>query len=152
MIVEVRNSKVDDIRIIAENMRVDDVNEIKASHGMQPINALKISCALSVYLRTGTIDGVPFCLFGVTPESALSMIGCPWLLGTDRVKDVSRQFLRYNKILLPEMAKGFTRLENWVDSRNSLSVSWLKWLGFAIMPPEPFGVNGLPFHRFYKEF
>lgn len=151
MIVTARHAQPDDIYLIAQRMRRDDRNEVMASHGLMPEAAMRISYQTSSWIRTGTIDGEPFCMFGVCPLSALSTVAAPWLLGTDRIREVKREFLRHNLELIPEMSKGFCRLENWVDVRNTMSVRWLKWLGFAIMPPEPFGVFGLPFHRFTME-
>jgi len=43
---------------------------------------------------------------------------------------------------------GYSHLENWVDARNTKAINWLRWLGFTVHDPVPFGVAGLPFHRF----
>lgn len=151
MIVTARHAHPDDINLIASNMRDGDKAEIAASHGLRPEIALRLCCASSSWLRTGTIDGEPFCMFGVAPYSVLTGAGTPWLLGTDRAREVPKDFLRQSRALLPVMSKGFSRLENLVDARNDMSIRWLKWLGFAMMPAEPFGIHGLPFHRFYME-
>ena len=42
----------------------------------------------------------------------------------------------------------FPYLFNFVDARNMKSIRWLKHLGYAVGPPVPFGVAGLPFHPF----
>ena len=46
------------------------------------------------------------------------------------------------------MAGGYTWLVNWVDDRNTCAIRWLKWMGFTIHEPEPYGVANLPFRRF----
>lgn len=151
MIVAVRHAQPQDIDLIAANMRKGDKDEIAASHGLRPDFALRVACASSSWLRAGTVDGEAFCLFGVASHSILTGAGTPWLLGTDMARKVPKEFLKQSRALLPVMSKGFRRLENWVDSRNDVSIRWLKWLGFAMMPAEPFGIYGLPFHRFYME-
>jgi len=42
----------------------------------------------------------------------------------------------------------FSLLYNYVDARNVKSIKWLRWLGFQLDEPAPYGVRGLPFHRF----
>lgn len=46
------------------------------------------------------------------------------------------------------LAAPFALLTNYVDARNAVSIRWLRWLGFEIEPAAPFGIHGLPFHRF----
>ena len=40
-------------------------------------------------------------------------------------------------------------LLNFVDNRNIKAQNWLRWLGFTLEEPEPHGVAGLPFRRFW---
>ena len=93
----------------------------------------------------------PVGMFGVTPLSVIGRHGSPWLLGTDELANHSRSFLKGCIKHFPEVTKGFDFLENYVDARNEVSIRWLKWLGFVIMEPEPYGPFKLPFHRFYME-
>ena len=46
------------------------------------------------------------------------------------------------------MLATYPLLRNYVDERNTMAIRWLEWLGFEILPVEPFGVEGLPFHPF----
>lgn len=139
------------LEIVAGKMRADDVREIWAAGKRTPLSSLKMSFYLSKYRKTIMLDGEPVGLFGVVPQSALGGTGVPWMLGTDAITKISRKFLRGCKVYVPEMISQFERLENYVDARNTVSIQWLKWLGFVIMEPEPYGHLNLPFHRFYME-
>lgn len=138
------------IEPIAANMRLDDVREIWAAGKRTPVSALKMSMALGKH-NTIMLSDKPVGMFGVTPLSVIGRHGSPWLLGTDELANHSRSFLKGCIKHFPEVTKGFDFLENYVDARNSVSIMWLKWLGFVIMEPEPYGPFKLPFHRFYME-
>jgi len=138
------------IEPIALNMRLDDVKEIWASGKRTPQTSLKMSMSFGKS-KTIMLDGNPVGMYGVCPVSFLSFKGSPWLLGTDILRLHSREFLKGCKAIFPDLIKEYKYLENYVDCRNKTSIRWLKWLGFAIMEPEPYGPFKLPFHRFYME-
>lgn len=139
------------IPYIANNMRPDDANEVWAASRKTPVLALKASLILSQYAKTIMVDDEPAAMFGVSDLNRLTGKGVPWLLGTSKIERVSYRFLKGSKVYLKDMLSGFSCLENWVDARNTVSIQWLKWLGFDMMPSEPYGHFGLPFHRFYME-
>lgn len=135
---------------IGEHMRQADREEVAASHGHTPKQAVTRSFAVSDKCWTCLADGEPVCIWGVhTCGSMLSMIGAPWLLGTDKVKDIRMFFLRNSARYVEEMKKNYNLLENYVDAKNTLSKAWLRWLGFQFDQAEPYGVDGQLFHRFY---
>ncbi len=136
---------------VAERMRAADRAEVWASAHLSPGDALRISLQDSILSWTGLVDGNPVCLFGVAPASLLSGTGIPWLLATDAIEAHARAFLRRNKVMLGHMQARFSRLENWVDTRNMVSRRWLNWLGFHCEEAVPHGVSGLLFHRFWME-
>lgn len=90
-------------------------------------------------------------MFGVTPVSWLSGIGCPWMLGTPLVARHARSLMRLAPRFLAQMGESFPRLENYVDSRNTCAVGWLRRMGFVLSDAAPLGPAGVPFHRFTKE-
>lgn len=139
------------LEIVASKMRADDVREIWAAGKRTPLSSLKMSYSLSTYRKTIMLDGDPIGLFGVVPKTALGGGGTVWMLGTEGITKISRKFLRGCRVYVPDMLSGFNHLENYVDARNTVSIQWLKWLGFAIMDPEPYGHLNLPFHKFYME-
>lgn len=144
------NTLPEHIEPIAANMRLDDVREIWAAGQRTPLVSLKMSVALGRH-KTIMLADKPVGMFGVTPLSCIGRHGSPWLLGTDELARHSRSFLKGCLRHFPEVTNGFEFLENYVDARNTVSIRWLKWLGFVIMEPEPYGPFKLPFHRFYME-
>lgn len=134
---------------VAEHMRAADVAECWAGWRHTPAEAVTRSAAVSRdACYAGLADGVPLCVFGVGSATALSDLGSPWLLGTEDLPRHSRAFLRRNKAFVGHIRGEYSRLENYVDARNTLAIRWLKWLGFAVEEAAPFGAYQLPFHRF----
>lgn len=136
------------VGVVAAAMRAADVAEVWASSRSTPYEALKHGMDTSSLVWTGTIDDEPICIFGVAPLSLLGGIGVPWLLGTDAVERHQRIFLRHCRPVVADMLSVYNHLVNFVDERNTVSQRWLRWLGFALDEPEPFGPDGLPFRRF----
>jgi len=135
---------------VARNMRLADQNEIWASHRVTPEAAID-HLRVSRDTRAGLADGQPVCIFGIDRVSVLSMVGHPWLLGTEGLHRHGIAFLRRNKEYLDEAKEGFEFLYNYVDARNVASIAWLRWLGFEVKDAEPYGWLGMPFHRFQME-
>lgn len=136
---------------IAPRMRDADKAEIWAASHAEPHHALKTGLAQSTLCWSGLVDDVPVCMFGVAPLTLLGGTGIVWMLGTAGVQDHARAFLRRNKTFIIQMMQRFYRLENWVDARNTLSIRWLRWLGFVIEEAAPYGIERRPFHHFFME-
>lgn len=134
------------IPFIAEHIRLDDEEELWASVGMSPSDALGMSLAESALSWTGTIDGVPVCMFGVAEFSEGK--GRPWMIGTDHLNRYPFIFLSHCRGCLDQMLEHYPYLENYADQRNTRALAWLRWLGFTFDDPEPMGPFGLPFIRF----
>ena len=133
---------------LAENMRWPDVEEVWATAHVYPLQATLLTMEVSHDAMTGLADGEVVCMFGVASAMIISTTGVPWLLTTDLVGKHAKPFLRRNKKVVAEMLVAYPFLRNYVDERNTVAIKWLKWLGFNVMPPVPFGVEGLPFHPF----
>ena len=73
------------------------------------------------------------------------------MLATDLLDLHSFRFLRECGTGIVAISAEFTIIENYCDARNSITVRWLKWLGFTVEEAEPYGVYNMPFHHFYKE-
>jgi RimJ/RimL family protein N-acetyltransferase len=82
--------------------------------------------------------------------SLLSWTGNPWLLGTDALRRVSREFLRQCPDYVTRMQERFPRLENFVHAENRLSLRWLKWCGFTL-EETPVKIHGEDFYLFRRE-
>lgn len=140
-----------DVEELAGRLRATDVDEIEAASGLPPLQALRRSFVCSTRSWAGRADGDLVALFGVCPLSWLAGIGAPWLLASAAVERHQMAFLRRSQHYLIEIFSMYPTLRNWVDVRNATSIGWLRWLGFTIRPPVPFGPRGLPFHPFDRE-
>lgn len=125
-----------------------DMEEVWAAGHLTPREATRSSLLVSRDAWTGLADGQVVCMFGVGSPMICSTVGVPWLLATDQLQKHARPFLRRNRKMVRRMMGSYSILRNFVDARNTTSIRWLKWLGFKVLPPEPFGVDSLPFHPF----
>lgn len=153
MRVEITPAEVGDADVLAPRLRPEDRDELKAMDGMDTAASIRgaISAsrgrvkdmAFAVWL-----DGQLICLFGFIPAGAMADEAHPWLVASPEVERIpsilTKQSQRYCSALLGD----YPVLFNYVDARNTRSVSWLESVGFSIQPAEPFGVGRLPFHRF----
>lgn len=136
------------VDLVAAGMRQADRDEIWASHRWSPHRALEDGVRNSTYSWAAEIDGEVVCLFGVAPRSILTGTGTPWMLGTGGVVRHGRKFLADCRECLDEAQSVYPTLVNYVDDRNTVSKRWLRWMGFKLDDPEPYGVEKLPFRRF----
>lgn len=140
-------------KILAPKIRQSDRNEVLASHGLSDMERiLNNARSFSHEAYAWIIDGEPIAAFGVAPGSYLQSFGIPWMLGTEEICGSNAiNFLRNSKIIINYWLSRWDYLENYVDARNEISLRYLKFLGFVIDEPIPFGVQKLPFHRFYMK-
>lgn len=145
-----RELRAGDIAHIALNLREADRQELLASRGDVAVkDVLAQAVLLSSHCWVGVADdGEPVALFGVAPVSLLAGKGSPWLLSTERVFEYPRVLVRESRRYLSRMRAEYPHLFNYVDARNDRSIRWLKHIGFTLHPAEPYGVDGLPFHKF----
>lgn len=130
------------------HVRTADRHEVMASSG-QPMESILPECVRrSDMAWAGLVDGEVACIFGVAGASIISDTGYPWLLGTDLIERHAKAFLRRNKAMVKAMLARYPYLTNYVDVRNVTAIGWLRWLGFTILPAEPFGMYRMPFHPF----
>lgn len=132
---------------IAANIRQADKDELWASHHFTPEQGILVARGMSLVSYAVSIDGCMFMAFGVAPLGYRRGVS-PWMLATDDIHRFPITFYRHTRNEVARMFEAYQYLENHVDSRNVLSIRWLKWCGFKMHPAEPFGVEQLPFHRF----
>lgn len=145
MEIELRAASIVDAVALAPRMREADRNEVAASHGLSPIGALVNSVVASREPMAALADGEVMALFGICECRDFAM---PWLMGATGIERFHVPFLRRSRAWVQEAHRRYPLLMNWVDARNKASIRWLGWLGFTIYDPEPYGLEGRPFHRF----
>ncbi len=92
------------------------------------------------------MNGVPEIMFGVGDLNILAGVGAPWLLGTDAVEKHGPAFLRRSRNFRDQLLTRYSVLRNFVDDRNTVSIRWLRWLGFTLL--DPVEIRGYQFRLF----
>lgn len=151
MIVSVVPATPEHAMAVGAAARPADRAELWASHRVSPRRAIEVGIMVSPDARTALFDGVPACVFGVNPGSMLGGAAAPWMVGTALLERYPLAFLRRSRPVVAAWAARYTAMRNYVDARNTLAVAWLRWLGFVIGDPAPYGVDQLPFHPFSME-
>lgn len=139
------------VEYIAANMRDADRAEVWASNKKTPFESLMQGWELSHLVTVVTVNDVPCVMIGLVKRDLLSGHGVPWLLGTNGALKHRRQFLKLSPPVIQQMLSICPMLYNYVHVKNTVSIEWLRWLGFTICDPEPYGVCGELFHKFFIE-
>lgn len=145
-----RQAERKDIALLHHAVREQDRTEIWHSHGMTPQEGLEFSFdgaveAHSIISDEGNVIG----MFGVGEVSP--RIGVPWLLATDELPKVQRQFLPESLKWVERVNDRYDLLFNYVYAGNKVSIRWLKWLGFSfIRKIDDWGVHPAPFIEFAR--
>lgn len=141
-------------KICAKPFRPNDERECRAASGRPVAVAIREGFKRAPYCKTVLLNGEPVGVFGVTAPSLISQTGVPWMLGLPALTENAecRKTIRKRSVEFRNaMFKLFPKLENYEDVRNTVSMKWLKWLGFRMDEPKPYGVAGLSFVRFWLE-
>lgn len=142
-----------DLEHIARHLRDQDLAELMAVHGpdLDVLRCLRVSVAASQYCQVAvTAWGEPVALFGLAPVSLLTSQACPWMLGTDGMHQFGRELVVLGGRYVQVWGRQYRCLFNFVDTRNTRAIRWLRRMGFEIQPAVPHGAMGLPFHRFER--
>lgn len=140
--------------LIAPHLREIDIDEIWSMCAMKPLDALLYSVqdskeALTVMLPDSE---VPVMMFGLGGAAGLlDRKRSVWLLGTEQISRVRKQFIIESGKYLETLAAGET-VYNYVLEGNTASLRWLKMLGFSIMDAKPFGWLQKPYHYVERNF
>lgn len=133
------------IPTIGKMVRADDRREFEAL-SISPGMALRFSLRSAIEAWTGTVDGVPVCMFGVSRGELGE--GRPWMIGTADLDRYAVIFLRRCRPQVARMLELAPVLANYVSVENVRAIEWLRWLGFTIEAPVPWGPRRQLFHRF----
>jgi hypothetical protein len=146
----IRPATYEDCLTLAPVLRKEDKDEVWASGRHLPEEALIRCLRTTPNTKVGVVDGEIICMFGVSPAKDMR-IGIPWMLGSDGIKKISKEFLRRNRDALDEVSIGYSTLINYVWSKNTTHIRWLKWMGFTIETSSMHvGHDQEIFYRFYK--
>jgi hypothetical protein len=138
-----RDALPGDTWLMVPDIRQADVDEL-AALGVTPEQCLRFGIQLSERATTIYLHGEPAGIVGVIDYGEYRL---PWACFTTAIDKYPIPFLR-GAMAWMRGVDGL--LMNYVDARNDATIRWLKWLGFTVDDPEPYGINGEPFHRFWK--
>lgn len=128
------HTKAEDAHVLymAPLLRRADCEEIAAYSGLSPLEGLSKSKAVSHLSYTIMADGEPIAMYGGTAEGYGK--ANVWMLGTAKIEDNSRQFLRLSRSHLDDFQKELNSsfIYAIADPRNTLHQLWLLYTGFKL--------------------
>jgi len=144
----VRKPTQEDVEYLIDHIRPEDAAELDALDGSTVRESLDETPDLLDNSQVWEVDGRVVAIFGVTPMSGPMKVGIIWMLATDEFHKNVRKFARYCKEVFKKMIKGYGYVFNYIHAKNTVSIEWLKWLGFEILEGRPLGHQGEIFHKF----
>jgi len=135
-----------DVKALADNLRDSDRQELEASFKGGVQAAIAGSVDSSAFCRAAILNGRVIGIFGLRELSVNEAM--PWMLGTDELALNKKVFVSLVKKHLDQWFSLYSTLSNYVDYRNTLSIRWLKALGFSVSGKYIFPHSGQPFYKF----
>mgnify|MGYP003111551954 CR=1 FL=1 len=127
---------------VATNLRSDDLREISEGHGIDPM----------VYLPLMALE--PSCVYFTSPSgktagmAGVGKEGDIWMLCTPVIHEKPILFAREAKRYVDSRPERL--LWNKVDSRNTVHLKLLKFLGFKFLRKLKYGPNNITFIEFCR--
>ena len=111
-----------------DDLREEDMLEILGlNHHPRDAVYMSYSCSTKCYSVKDEMNNL-YCSFGVAPIKGTN-IGSAWLLGTRKLPNIKKFFLKHSAEKVDDLLDGFDYLTNFVMRSNKLSIRWLEWLG-----------------------
>ena len=148
MAVEFRYPTSADIDYLSANMDEADRIELLAQ-GMDPAYATRLSVedskdCVAITEPNGTLA----CITGIVVPDDLSNVGYPWLLGTPAMQIYPKKILQLSRTIFDIWASEYSYMTNFVDTRHTRAIRWLRWLGAEMELIEAHGPFNNPFYKF----
>lgn len=141
----VRETQVQDIHYLIQNIREDDRNELKAL-GLTPEASISRGYLHSDKLYSVVDDeNKTIAIFGTV--FVTNKVCRVWLLASNLINNHKIYFLRNSKKYYQEITKGYDTAYNAVHAKNKLHIQWLEWLGAKFTKDYVF--NGEVFRLFH---
>lgn len=119
-----------DMACLAAHMRRSDVEELALLCGLPPLEAVIESVRVSDpdFLFAAHADGGLLCIGGC------SVLGAPWLLGTELLGRHVLRLTRDARRAAALMLQRYPLLRNVIDARQERTITWLLAVGFRLGP------------------
>lgn len=129
--IEIIDALPEHAEYVAAHLREADIIELHASTPRAPAAAVRESYRWADWTKVVLVDGVPAVLYGVSPTTVYD-VGSPWMLATDAIQKIQRYFIRGSRTEVERMKREYKMLFNRVHRDNTVSINWLRWLGFTV--------------------
>lgn len=144
----IRFEKAEERHIAELKIREIDRQEIWAAAHITPEDSIR--AGLTDEAWACYFDNELACIFGCKPVTILSDEACPWMIASDLIERKQKAFLRRCRPVVEMWQERHSKLVNYCDDRNIVVKNWLKWLGFTIHEPAPYGYDGAMFCKFER--
>jgi hypothetical protein len=137
------------VQFVAHNLRTDDITEVALSHGCCAYDAVMDSWKQSWLCKVIEGDsGDPVGITGVC-GNRIFLLGTTELTAT---KNHRRMLLSCGKQWVDECIKAAQGpVHNWAYAKNTKALKYLRYLGFEVSRPAPFGPSAALFCHFWRE-
>lgn len=146
---EIERATPRDARWVSQLVRQSDLDEFSAARISIPDMLLEEARAGRAEI--GFMDDAPVGMFGIYPEHLLSDEANVWMVSTIYLPRYARAFLPHSRAWVQRQLETHSKLQNFVDARNTQAIKWLKWLGFRVAEQWPVDVHGHVFYYFSLE-
>lgn len=130
----VRETVINDVFILTNNLRQADINEISALNST-PLMSLLEGYIYSDECYTTLVNGEIAGIFGVSTSKMPKKIASIWFLGSDLINLVPREWLKTGKNYINKFLRDYGVLVNAVYVGNTLHYKWLKKMGALFSAP-----------------
>ena len=138
----------EDMIEIARMMRRQDRRELVGIVGpnIEAETLLCLEASEQAYICK--CDGVPLAAFGVVRTSPFENVGIIWMLATEETAKHKIYTGKWTRKGIRAFLQDWDYLYNYIDEGNDDTIKWLKWIGAKVFPAAPYGIYGLPYHKF----
>jgi hypothetical protein len=133
---------------LGPRLRQADRDEVEAGSGMPAEDVLVLAVAHAKQAHAWVLNGKLIAISGISGSLVDQAVGVIWMLASDEVDQFPRVLVKGQRQYVRDLLRGHDMLLNFVDNRNIKAQRWLRWLGFQIGEPRPFGAAGLLFRPF----
>ena len=133
---------------LGRRVRQADQDEVMAACGMTGEDALILAVAHAKRADAWFKGDTLIAISGISGTLIDQSVGVIWMLGSDELDRFPKVLMKGQRQYVRDLLKGHDMLLNFVDNRNIKAQKWLRWLGFHIGEPRPFGAAGLLFRPF----
>ena len=148
MDVTTKPAIISDAVTIGFDLRPGDEAELRASRIQHPAATVVESLLNSEEVFTVHTPDGPTSIWGYARVD--ETVGIPWMVARPCVKKYLKALVRHSRAFVDYMQARCPVLTNYVDTRHSESISYLRFLGFKFIREVTWGEAQIPFYEFTR--